>query len=229
MRALFLAIAIGLVGWIDVSVGQQWDTIPHPDYESSVVKIKGSDGLQGSGVVVKKVKVSNSKGYYIGLILTASHCVSDMSILFDVEFFDGSKTLKNTVVRDLPIYADPDNDLAIIRALIPSDVVPVEISSINPDCGDEIMMSGYGTGSVRHWRAIYGGTKMKSGGHILFSWAIQGDSGGPVIHEGKVVGVICYGCGLKKYEDTKRMIVSPVNASNSLRIRDFVDSYEGSV
>lgn len=227
MRGLLLAIAIGFtLGWIDVSTAQNWDCVPHPDHEKSVVKITGSNGVSGSGVVVKKIKDSkNSEGYYLGLVLTASHCVDGMNIMFEVEFFNGKKTKNNKPVKDLPITFDPDNDLAIIRALIPNDVVPTPMSTEKPECGDQILMSGYGAGSVRHWRGIYGGSKVMSGGHIVFSWAIQGDSGGPVIYKGKVIGVICYGSGLNKYKDTQRMIVAPVNSSSSSRIKSYVDNY----
>ena len=63
---------------------------------------------------------------------------------------------------------------------------------------------------------------MGNGGHIVFSWAIQGDSGGPIIYNGKVVGVICFGTGVKKYKDTNRVIVGPVYGSNVERVESHI-------
>ena len=57
---------------------------------------------------------------------------------------------------------------------------------------------------------------------MVFSWAIQGDSGGPIIYKGKVVGVICFGMGIKKYEDTQRFIVGPIYGSNVERIQQSI-------
>ena len=225
MRGLILGLVIGLVVWTDVTA-QEWQNIPNAPHHKSVVKIIGSDGAAGSGTVVKKLFDSpDHKGYYIGLILTASHCLDDLSILFEVHFYNGAKTGKNRPIKDLPINVDSDNDLAVIRALIPDDVPVTELSSATPNCNDKVMMSGYGAGNVRHWAAKYGGKKLNSGGHIIFSWAIQGDSGGPVIYDGKVIGVICYGSGLRRFKDTRRMIVGPIYASNVDRIKEFVDGY----
>jgi len=225
MRGLILALVIGLSGWTNV-VAQEWQNIPDASHRKSVVKILGENGVCGSGTVIKKIKDSQSHpDFYLGLILTASHCVDDLSILFEVEFFDGSKTGKNLPIKDLPIEVDPDNDLAIIRALIPNKVPVAEMSTEKVKCNEKVLLSGYGAGKVRHWAAKYGGKKLATGGHIIFSWAIQGDSGGPVVHNGKVIGVICYGSGLRKFKNSQRMIVCPVYASNVARIKDFVEGY----
>jgi len=225
MRGLFLALVIGLLGWNDAAA-QVWESIPVPDHSKSVVKIIGNNGVSGSGTVIKKLQDSGKhKGFYLGLILTASHCVDNMGVLFEVKFYNNAVTNNCRPTKDLPITTDPDNDLAILRALIPNDVPVTELSSATPKCNDEVLLSGYGAGKVRHWAAKYGGKKLSSGGHIIFSWAIQGDSGGPVIYDGKVIGVICYGSGLKRFKETRRMIVGPVYASNVSRIKEYVDGY----
>jgi len=226
MRALFLAIAIGLLGWNDTSA-QTWEDAPTSRHFKSVVKIMGNNGVSGSGTVVKKIAPSKDhEGFYLGLILTASHCVDNMSVLFEIEFYNGAKTAKNRPVKDLPISTDADNDLAVIRALIPNDVPITPLSSSAPKCGDNVVLSGYGAGDVRHWKAKFGGKKLYGGGYIILSWAIQGDSGGPVVYDGKVIGVICYGSGLRKFEGTSRMIVCPVYASNVSRIKEYIDEYK---
>lgn len=226
MRCLILGLAIGLFGWIDCCTAQEWTNIPDAPHAKSVVKITGNNGVSGSGTVVKKIKDSESNpDYYLGLILTASHCVDGMDILFEVEFYNGAKTNKAKPVRDLNIFFDPDNDLAVVRALIPKSVPVLKCESVKPGIGDEILMSGYGRGQVRHWKGMYGGMKYATGGHIVFSWAVQGDSGGPIIHDGKLIGVICYGSGIGKYKDTPRMVVAPVSASNVGRILEYIKEY----
>jgi hypothetical protein len=225
MRAKVLALIIGCFGWIDVTA-QEWKTVPDAEHRKSVVHLKGSNMVEGSGVVIKKIKDSDQhEGFYLGLILTASHCVEDLSVFFDVKFYDGTKTVKNRPVKDLAHNIDYDNDIAIIRALIPNNVTVTPLSLESPKCNDVVILSGYGAGEVRHWSAKYGGKKLMSEGHVIFSWGIQGDSGGPVVYKGKVIGVICYGSGIRKL-NSGRIVISPINASNVSRIKDYVDGYK---
>lgn len=229
MRAgILVGLILGLVSWIDATA-QEWHHVPDATHSKSVVKIVGTDGVEGSGTVVRRLKADcGNPNYYIGLILTAAHCVTGEGVLFEVEFYNKLKTKNNRCVQDNNILFAPDNDLAVIRALIPCDVPVVEMADSVPNCGDSVMMSGYGAGKVRHWHGLYGGKKLGSGGHIIFSWAIQGDSGGGVFHDGKLIGVICYGNGLKRFKDTQRLVVSPVNASNVARIKEYIDTYQDS-
>jgi len=225
MRATILALLIGCLGWIDTSA-QEWKNIPDAPHRKSVVKLKGSNMVEGSGVVIKKIKDSDQhEGYYLGLILTASHCVEDLSVRFEVEFFNGAKTLRNRPVKDLPNDIDPDNDIAVIRALIPKEVTVTPLSTESLKCNDKVILSGYGAGKVRHWEAKYGGRKLLSQGHLIFSWGIQGDSGGPVVHNGKVVGIICYGSGIRQL-NSGRIVICPVHASNVSRIKSYIDGYK---
>ncbi len=113
----------------------------------------------------------------------------------------------------------------MLKGLIPIDIEPIEIHEGDVDCGSELILSGYGQGSVRHWKAQYGAEKTNDG-HIIFSWAIQGDSGGPIVYNGKLIGVICYGNRITFYEGTRRLIVCPIYASNISRLRDFINEYK---
>ena len=197
---------------------QNWDASEPASYHSSIVKISG-DGYSGSGTVIKFIEDSEKhEGYYVGWILTASHVINSSDTLFKVYFNNGEVTQNGTVIvkKNHDLYSF--NDLALIRALIPEDIVPMEISTEDVPIGDTVEMCGFGTGDFRHWNSKYCGKGMGQGGHIVFSWAIQGDSGGPIIHKGKVVGVICFGTGIKEYEDTQRIIVGPIYGSNVERI-----------
>ena len=110
---------------------------------------------------------------------------------------------------------------------VPEDIVPMEISTDDVPIGETVELCGFGTGEFRHWNAKYCGEGMGHGGHVIFSWAIQGDSGGPIIYNGKVVGVICFGTGVKKYKDTNRVIVGPVYGSNVERVERNINPQSG--
>lgn len=191
---------------------QTWQKSEEADYHSSIVKITGG-GYSGSGTVIEFIEDSKLDGYYIGYILTASHVIKDKDTLMKIYFRNGINTINNKVVSKSSINTGFD-DIALIRALIPDDIKPMETSSEPIPIESKVELCGFGTGEFRHWNAKYGGSVHNDGGHIVFSWAIQGDSGGPIIYKGKVVGVICFGMGIKKYEETRRMIVGPVYGSN---------------
>jgi hypothetical protein len=198
---------------------QNWEPSEEANYHSSIIKLSG-DGYSGSGTVIKFIKDSAKyEGYYVGWILTASHVVNNSETKFELFFSDGDVT-ENAVVVMKKSESDSFNDFALIRGLIPKNIKPMEISTENIPVGEEVEMCGYGSGQFRHWNAKYAGESMDSGGHVIFSWAIQGDSGGPIIYKGKVVGVICFGTGIKRYKDTPRVIVGPIYGSNVERIEN---------
>lgn len=211
-KNFFVTVVVCLFS-VKAVLAQEWESTKPADYHSSVVKIMG-DGYSGSGTVIKFIEESkDNKGYYIGYILTASHVVKSRDTLFTVYFLNGTITKNNKVLHKSTISNGFD-DIALIRALIPSDVKPIETSTETVPAQADVEMCGYGTGQLRHWTAKYAGSVYNDGGHIVFSWAIQGDSGGPIIYNGKVIGVICFGVGVKRYEETRRMIVSPIYGSD---------------
>ena len=220
VRKIFLTLAFCFIGSISV-FAQNWDASDEASYHSSIVKISG-DGYSGSGTVIKFIEDSSKyEGYYYGWILTASHVINSTQTNFTVFFNNGDVTSNGRVVIKKN-DSDSFNDLGIIRALIPKDIEPMEISTEDVPAGEKVELCGFGTGQFRHWNAKYGGEGMDNGGHIIFSWAIQGDSGGPIIYNGKVVGVICFGTGIKKYKETNRVIVGPIYGSNVERIESLI-------
>jgi hypothetical protein len=203
-----------------------WPKSPAKTYHKSVVRLGSSSGMGGSGSVIKFIKDSKEHpDYYVGLILTASHVIKDSDDLFVVKFTNGEITIKNTVAVKMPIGTDRYNDVGLIRALIPDDIVPLEFTSELPKVGETVEMLGYGTGDLRNWSAVYAGSPMGNDGLIVFSWAIQGDSGGPIIYNGKVIGVICWGTGVGKFKNTSRLIICPINGSNVGRVKNFIKAF----
>ena len=221
-KKVFTTLAFCLL-YSSTILAQNWDASEPASYHSSIVRVTG-DGYSGSGTVVKYIKDSKHEGYYIGWVLTASHVVRSKETLFTLYFNNGKVTENGTVVVKKNDEADSFNDLAIIRALIPKDIVPMEISTEDIPMGAEVELGGYATGQLRHWTAKYAGECMNHDGHIVFTWGIQGDSGGPIIYNGKLVGVICFGQGVERYKDTRRIIVCPVYGSNVERIKDYIQN-----
>jgi len=222
VRKIFLTFAFCLFG-VSSIFAQSWNASDEASYHSSIVQVSG-DGYSGSGTVIKFIKDSEKhEGYYVGWILTASHVVNSTNTKIEVYFNNGKITKNGVVIVKKNDNADSFNDVALIRALIPDDVVPMEISTENVPIEAKVELCGFGTGEFRHWNAAYGGEGLNSGGHLVFSWGIQGDSGGPIIYNGKVVGIICFGTAVKEYEDSNRMIVAPVYGTNVERIESLIE------
>jgi len=201
---------------------QDWPASEKANYHSSIVKIMG-DGISGSGTVIGRIGDSDTEGYYIGWILTASHCINSTNTKFTILFPNG-KIVSNGQVALKSMSNDVYADYGIVRSLIPEDIEPMEISIDDVPIGETVEMCGYGTGTFRHWKAKYAGENMESGGHVVFSWAIQGDSGGPIIYNGKVIGVICFGVGIRKFKDTNRIIVGPIYGTNVDRVDEKIEN-----
>ena len=220
MFRLFLLFA-GFVLLPQLSQAQSWDVSPDKDYHKGVVVLQG-DGLQGSGTVVKFVEDAGEN--YIGLILTASHCVKGKSTLFDVFFSGGKKSKGGTVAYNSMYMFNNYDDIALIEAVIPDEIPVVEMSNESVKCGEQVELCGYATGSLRHWNAKYAGSSIPQDGHVIFSWAIQGDSGGAILYNGKIIGVICFGTAVDRYND--RYIVGPIHGTNIDRVRFYIDNYK---
>jgi V8-like Glu-specific endopeptidase len=207
-----------------VSEAQVWNISPNKSYHNSVVKIIG-DGREGSGTVVKYVK--DAGDHYVGLILTASHCVASPTTKFNIYFRNGKISKEGKPVFISSYFFDRYSDIAIIEALIPDEIKPMEISTEKVKINETVEICGYATGKLRHWNATYGGHIHNSRGHVVFSWAIQGDSGGPIIYKGKVIGVTCFGTAVSKYNE--RLIVAPIHGTDVIKLAGIIDSYTGGV
>ena len=196
------------------------------DYSDSVVQVINGNS-RGSGTVVKFIKdCEEYPEYYIGLVLTAAHVIDGEENLLDVKFSNGKKTTKNTAVISLEYKNDPYNDIGLIRVLIPDEILPIPVGTNVPQIGEKVFVAGYGTRKYRGWDGDFGGRAMLSGdGLIIFSWAIQGDSGGPIIHDGKIIGVICRGTAVGMYGDTNRYVIAPIHGSSVKRVINFIKLY----
>ena len=212
-NVLLVAFVLSFCGSAEA---QHWDITPEQSYHNSIVQVQG-DGIAGSGTVVKFIRDDGDN--YIGLVLTASHCIRSANTEMTIRFKNGKSSTGGKVVHNSNFRFDQCNDIALIQAVIPDEVPVMEVSNEPIKYGDKVEMAGYATGELRHWEAAYGGLTINGKGHIVYSWAIQGDSGGPIIHKGKIVGVICFGNAVAKFNE--RYIVSPINGTSIIKIKNF--------
>jgi hypothetical protein len=235
---VFFLLSVSSLGY-----SQTWEKTEPSELHNSVVKIEvlNSSGTcisQGTGTVIRKVKDHTDSKYYLGYIITAAHVVTDSSDLplFSSNIrlvFRSGKSTKNASVKKIhPEYSKvPTQDCAVVYGLIPSDIKPIEISDEDLKPGDKVEFVGYGAGDFRHFSAVFSGTSANEGPQIYFTWSVQGDSGGPIFRNGKIVGVI-YGGDIwikEKYlgsEGYTVLITSPSKSASLKSIRDFVKSVQ---
>jgi TolB protein len=155
--------------------------------QKGVVMIRATSSAQsprtGTGFIVRR-------GADVVYIITASHVVEGAKDI-EVEFF----TQRN---RRMPAkvlqkdWEDPQGLAALaVQGNIPSDIVVLKMNRGGLlRAGDPVTMIGFpdagGPWAVTKGEVV--GRKAKS---IVFSGAIEeGNSGGPLIHEGQVIGVV---------------------------------------
>lgn len=146
-------------------------TSPH---HRAAVRIIG-DRKQGSGVVIN---VKDGTAY----VLTAEHVVDeDRTVKVLWPGVDNAERL-GVVLR-----TDVGRDLAIVRVQDSPSRTFMLIARPPPD-GSQVEMLGFGRGWFRRWLAI--AKETKSGDLHVTPGCMCGDSGGAMIHEGRLVGII---------------------------------------
>jgi hypothetical protein len=128
-----------------------------------------------------------------GVVLTAAHVVEDRKGPITVEFFDG----QISGARLLAI--DPKLDVAALVIYAPRGIEPVPVATANPELGQKVEIWGYGPKKFRSFAALVSRPIVLTGdapetligarGVDKGEVTIPGDSGGPMIQDGKLVGV----------------------------------------
>lgn len=181
-----------------------------PCVKSAVVVVRGnSDGGTGTGCIVA---ANNGPA-----ILTAAH-IASANQSFTVSFHDGSAT-NNATLRGI----DQEADVAVLNCKTPEGCSVLEVADDVAE-GEEVSVCGFGGGGpLRCFKARVAGVAEKS--QVLFSWAIPGDSGGPVVNAaGKVCGVVSGGSvwckkKLKNVYGHATSITAPVRAGTCSAVR----------
>lgn len=166
----FLALLLLLV-LCSQSVAQMW----------SVEVFDGN--AMGMGTVISVDDKDIEEGWRYALVATADHVV-DSSTGIKIKFENGRSSSNCTVLG-----RNKRADIALIWCKVPSDIVPLEV-------GEESIIEGDMINFVGRFRRKFSGRASP----LVFpdvAWSdvvvIPGDSGGSVILNGKLVGVISGG------------------------------------
>lgn len=153
------------------------------DYHRAVVRcgqtIGGGASNAGTGTVICR-----ENG---GIILSVAHVFEGSGQCW-VDWGQGRRSYARLLGRD------PSKDLAVLQAQgVPDDVPVIPLAERNEFApgGSQVEFIGYGGGDFRHFTAnTIGYDPTRAGKPILMDFvSISGDSGGPVVYQGKVVAV----------------------------------------
>jgi S1-C subfamily serine protease len=190
------------------------------------VKIITPDGSLGTAFAVSNPKEN------LYLFATAYHVVSsekdtvNMSPVFKLEF---NKDLK--VFANVSTY-DKDSDLAVLWAKVPEKVKVLELTNIYDKLEEnsteyhpsnkrlEAKFMGYAEGE---WKITSGLVTIKNRGYLYSDGiVIPGQSGGPMIVNGKIAGVVSGGSIWLDSEEKKPM-TWPTRCGSSNKLVDLID------
>lgn len=124
------------------------------------------------------------------LVLTANHVVNERRVDKYTITFPEMGTYEATLVGQ-----DRVKDLAALTVVVPDTEKPlIPMAEQDPALGDEVMIAGYGSGVKSPYRAFVGKVnetkKYDQGWYTVDTPARSGDSGGPILAGGQLVGVL---------------------------------------
>lgn len=189
-----------------------WEFVDcEPQLVTSLVVVRGdTNGGTGTGCIVDAGEAP--------AVLTAAH-IADGNQSFTVSFHDGS-TNKATLRG-----SDLEADVAVLNCNMPNGCTVLEV--VDAAEGDEVRVCGFGGGQgLRCFKAKVAAVGDAS--MVLFSYAIPGDSGGPVVNAaGKVCGVVSGGSvwakkKVKTVAGTVHSVTAPIRAGLAGRVRQLL-------
>lgn len=198
------------------------------DFESSPLVKVIHPKRRGTGVVFRTLESKKISDGYEGYVMTAYHVVKGDERV-KVKYTNGRVAKDCTV-----LHTDPESDVAILWAWVPENVKPIKISTRAAQYNDTIRYMGLGGGiditEKNRIRDFTGKVSAPTGNISIFSdnVLIPGDSGGPVLLNGDLVGVICGGLmtyHLKPEEgqENGQRVVWPARSCNLGPIRKLIE------
>lgn len=193
LAVLILAAALPAYGQLTepetnlVSVGRTetavWNWTARAPHHNAIVRVRcpfvGGAAASGSGCMI----AHQGQG---ALVLTAAHVVEGHQRVTVISTRTG-----NEFAADV-IGADYETDLALLYAPNALPAVTLAVGNFDPKAGDRIEIVGLGgpTGKLRHFAAKVLGIRNHRCAINVNTAVISGDSGAPMICDGRVVGVV---------------------------------------
>jgi S1-C subfamily serine protease len=211
-----LVVSLLLVQHAVAQVGKDsglWEFVDcEPQLVTALVVVRGdTNGGTGTGCIIDAGESP--------AVLTAAH-IADGNQSFTVSFHDGS-TNKATLRG-----SDREADVAVLNCNMPGGCSVLEV--VDAAEGDEVRVCGFGGGQgLRCFKSKVAAVGEKS--MVLFSYAIPGDSGGPVVNAaGKVCGVVSGGSvwakkKVKTVAGTVHSVTAPIRAGLAGRVRQLLN------
>jgi len=190
-RALLLLGCAWFWSLVSAAAAQDFDTLRRGVVQV-IPKSQGQTMIPATGFIVR----SEANAVYV---VTASHTVEGADEV-GVEFFS---TRRLHPARILGIEGGDPHGLAAL--IIEGDSLPDSIVlGLNPEvpvrAGEPVTMIGFPRNAGAPWAVTRGGIVGRKGRTIIFSGAVdQGSSGGPLIKDDQVVGVITQAQGPYAY------------------------------
>lgn len=179
---------------------------PGQEWLRSIVRVECGRGI-GTGTLVARYEQG---GVMCGYVLTARHVVEDGPACV-VVWQSGYRSV-GRVDAVGAIY-----DTALIRVAPPDDSSEIPVAEEPAPSGVTVRVFGYGgqyDQTVRSLRLMQGEVKVRGYADygnemriICDPWCMSGDSGGPIVFRGKVVGIIS---GYSEPRDTRGPHCTPI-------------------
>ena len=156
------------------------------DYKRSVVRITASDGTSGSGFVVE---VSPEAVF----LVSVSHILENGDASPSVRFEIAPRNSYTAVIEDTEAGAE---GLALLRvsAPFPSGLAALPAAQGVIEIGQSIQVVGFPYSMDKRFSMLPGSIASRAGSNIRIAAAVgDGNSGGPVLSNGGVVGIVTRG------------------------------------
>lgn len=159
-----------------------WNWSPSAPHHDAVVFVQTSQGFGGTGTLI-----CTNKDFTEGIVLTAAHVIGNEKIV-SAKWRNVNYTSSGTI-----IYKNDEEDAALFRVDPPTNAISIPITSNKPPIGARVECIGLGS-PMQSLRPYYGNvTKVQPLSTIIDTPVTNGDSGGPIIYNGEIVGVITGG------------------------------------